>query len=174
MEVYAFTELCFASPLYLLCLCISEYQLDCVCERVCTIYIRYECADKCLVFTLMLMPILALTFASERVSACMSLWKCVRTFHSFDSYTIVFHCGLNLIKSVLTNSNEVQYNNVRSNKAKRISFLCAEIYRIALTIPQPHFLHNPFSSLEKNETTAKGNNKYKIQKKRKVAKKRKN
>lgn len=147
MELYAFTELCFASPLYLLCLCISEYQLDCVCSY--NIYIRYECAGKCLVFTLMLMPKLAFTF----VSASMKI--CVRTFHSFDSYHLFIHCGLNLIKSVLTNSNEVQYNNIRSNKAKRISFLCAEIYRIAPTIPQPHFLHNLFSSLAKKRERMK-------------------
>lgn len=71
--------------------------------------------------------------------------KCVRTFHLFDSFHRL-HCGLNLIKSVLTNSNEVQYNNIRSNKAKRISFLCAKIYRIAPTLT-PHSRRTSFYTI---------------------------
>lgn len=102
------------------------------------VYILYECAGKCLILILMLMPIHAFTFF------CVYVNVCALSIHSIHS--IVFIVGLNLIKSVLTNSNEVQYNNIRSNKAKRISFLCAEIYPIAPT-PTSHSRHTSFYTI---------------------------
>lgn len=159
--LYAFAVLCvcvlyFALLLYLLCLCISENQLDCVYCTVSTPYHKWT--GKCLcsrsrsrssVFTT---TPLHWRFLRLYLSLCVCV--CARNIHSFDSCQRLY-CGLNLIKSVLTNSNEVLYNNLRRNKAKSIPFSCRKIYRTAALTPFAFrfFSLSKTNTYKKNPTT---------------------